>query len=176
MLFSTRFFYSELYLSKRYIYNDYIGYIIYIYKFIKKDITYLGLRDYILRTLVGLGEYIKNVKSLLVTVFYTFFPLDSRDIVLDFLDKSPLFGIIVIITAYCFLEFNTNAIKANILELNIEFAALKGKYIGEFLFINSFIKIRSSFYKVVVKKISEIGVPPKYPKFKGSWKYLKYKT
>jgi len=88
-----------------------------------------------------LGEYIENVKSLLVTVSYTFFPLDPRDTVLDFLNESPLFGIIVIITAYYLLELNPNAIKANILELNIEFAVLKGEYIGEFLFMNSPIKI-----------------------------------
>lgn len=77
----------------------------------------------------------------MVTASYTFFPLDSGDTVLDFFNKSPLFKIIAIITTYCFLELNPNAIKANILELNIEFAALKGKYIGEFLFINSPIKI-----------------------------------
>jgi len=96
--------------------------------------------------------------------------------VLDFLDKSPLFGIIAIITAYCFLELNLNAIKANILELNIEFIALEGKYIGEFLFINSPIKIWSSFYKAVAREISKIGVLLKYPKFKGNWRYFKYKT
>jgi len=88
-----------------------------------------------------LGEYIKNVKSLLVTVFYTFFPLNSRDVVLDFLNKSPLFRIIVMITAYYLLELNPNAIKINVLELNIKFIALEGKYIGKFLFINSPIKI-----------------------------------
>jgi len=126
--------------------------------------------------LVGLGEYIKNVESLLVTASYIFFPLDSRDIVLNFLNKSPLFRIIVIITAYCFLELNLNAIKANVLEFNIKFAALEGEYIGEFLFINSPIKIWSSFYKAVTREISEIGVLLKYPKFKGSWRYLKYKT
>lgn len=115
-----------------------------------------------------MGEYIKNIKSLLVTASYTFFPLDSRDIVLDFLNKSPLFRIIVIITAYCLLELNPNAIKANILELNIKFVALEGKYIGEFLFINSPIKIYSSFYKVVAREISKIGVLLKYPRFKGS--------
>jgi len=76
-----------------------------------------------------------------VTASYTFFSLDSRDIILDFLDKSPLFGIIAIITAYCLLEFNPNAIKANILELNIKFVALESEYIGEFLFMNSPIKI-----------------------------------
>ena len=76
-----------------------------------------------------------------MTVSYTFFPLDSGDIVLDFLNKSPLFGIIAIITAYYLLELNPDAIKANVLELNIKFIALEGKYIGEFLFINSPIKI-----------------------------------
>jgi len=76
-----------------------------------------------------------------VTVSYTFFPLDSRNIVLDFFDKSPLFGIIVIITAYRLLEVNPDIIKANVLELNIKFVALKGEYIGEFLFTNSSIKI-----------------------------------
>jgi hypothetical protein len=126
--------------------------------------------------LVKLGEYIKNVKSLLVTVSYTFFPLDSGDAVLDFLNKSPLFRIIVMITAYCLLELNPNAIKANVLELNIKFTALEGEYIGDFLFINSPIKIWSSFYKAVAKEINEIRVPPKYPRFKGSWRYLKYKT
>jgi len=103
-----------------------------------------------------------------VTASYTFFPLDSKDTVLDFLNESPLFGIIVIITAYCLLEVNPDAIKANILELNIKFAALEGEYIGEFLFINSFIKIQSSFYKAVIKEISKIGVLLKYPGFKGS--------
>ena len=88
-----------------------------------------------------MGKYIKNVKSLLVTASYTFFPLDSRDAVLDFLNKSPLFGIIAMITAYCFLELNSNAIKANALELNIKFAALEGEYISEFLFIKSPVKI-----------------------------------
>ena len=88
-----------------------------------------------------MGEYIKNVESLLVTASYTFFPLNSRDAVLDFLNKSPLFGIIAIITAYCLLELNPDAIKANILELNIKFTALEGKYISDFLFINSPIKI-----------------------------------
>jgi len=88
-----------------------------------------------------LGEYIENVESLLVTAFYTFFPLDPRDIVLDFLDKSLLFGIIAMITTYHFLEFNPDAIKANVSELNIEFVALEGEYISEFLFINSPIKI-----------------------------------
>ena len=127
-------------------------------------------------TLVGLGEYIENVKSLLVTASYTFFPLDSGDAILDFLDKSPLFGIIAMITTYCLLELNPDVIKANALKLNIEFAALEGKYIGEFLFINSPIKIWSSFYKTVTREISEIRVPPKYPRFKGSWRYLKYKT
>jgi hypothetical protein len=134
-------FYSKLYLGERYIYNNYIGYIIYIYKFIREDITYLGLRDYTLRALVRLGEYIKNVKSLLVTASYTFFPLESRDTVLDFLNKSLLFRIIVIITTYRLLELNPDAIKANVLELNIKFIALEGEYIGEFLFINSPIKI-----------------------------------
>ena len=76
-----------------------------------------------------------------MTVSYTFFPLDSKDAVLDFLDKSPLFRIIVMITTYYLLELNPNAIKANVLELNIEFIALEGKYIGEFLFMNSPIKI-----------------------------------
>ena len=76
-----------------------------------------------------------------MTVSYTFFPLDSGDIVLDFLNKSPLFGIIAIITAYYLLELNPDAIKANVLELNIKFIALEGEYIGEFLFINSPIKI-----------------------------------
>jgi len=76
-----------------------------------------------------------------VTVSYTFFPLDSRDVVLDFLNKSPLFRIIAIITTYYLLELNPDAIKANILELNIKFVALKGKYISEFLFIKSPIKI-----------------------------------
>jgi len=123
-----------------------------------------------------LGEYIKNVKSLLVTASYTFFPLDSRDIVLDFLDESPLFGIIAMITAYCFLEVNPDAIKANVLELNIKFVALEGKYIGEFLFINSSIKIWSSFYKVVIKEISKIGVLLKYLGFKRSWRYFKDET
>ena len=104
----------------------------------------------------------------MVTISYTFFPLDSRDIVLDFLNKSLQFGIIVIITAYRLLELNPDAIKANISELNIKFIALKGKYIGEFLFKNSPIKIRSSFYKVVAREISEIGVLLKYPRFKGS--------
>ena len=88
-----------------------------------------------------MGEYIKNIKSLLVTVSYTFFPLDSRNTVLDFLNKFPLFRIIVIITAYRLLELNPNTIKANVLELNIKFIALESKYIGEFLFINSPIKI-----------------------------------
>ena len=111
-----------------------------------------------------------------MTASYIFFPLDSGDAVLDFLNKSPLFGIIVIITTYHFLELNPNAIKANILELNIKFIALEGKYIGEFLFINSPIKIQSSFYKVVAKEIRKIGVLLKYPRFKGSWRYLKYKT
>jgi len=134
-------FYSKLYPSKRYIHNNYIGYFIYIYKFIKEDITYLGLRDCVLRTLVKLGEYIENVESLLITASYTFFPLDPRDIILDFLNESPLFGIIAMITTYCLLELNPDAIKANVLELNIEFTALEGKYIGEFLFINSSIKI-----------------------------------
>ena len=73
-----------------------------------------------------------------------------------------------IITAYRLLKLNPNAIKANVLELNIEFAALEGKYIGEFLFINSPIKIRSSFYKAVAREMSEIGVLLKYPRFKGS--------
>ncbi len=104
----------------------------------------------------------------MVTASYTFFPLDSGDIVLDFLNKSLLFRIIVIITTYRLLELNPNTIKANILELNIKFIALEGKYIGEFLFINSPIKIRSSFYKVVTREISEIGVLLKYPRFKGS--------
>ena len=72
------------------------------------------------------------------------------------------------ITTYYLLELNPDAIKANVSELNIEFAALEGKYIGEFLFINSPIKIRSSFYKVVAREISEIGVLLKYPGFKGS--------
>ena len=45
------------------------------------------------------------------------------------------------ITTYCLLELNLDAIKANVLELNIKFVALEGKYIGEFLFINSYIKI-----------------------------------
>ena len=103
-----------------------------------------------------------------MTALYTFFPLDSRDIILDFLNKSPLFGIIAIITAYCFLKLNPNVIKANMLELNIEFIALEGKYIGEFLFINSSIKIWSSFYKAVTREISKIGVLLKYPRFKGS--------
>jgi len=88
--------------------------------------------------------------------------------VLDFLNKSSLFGIIVMITTYRLLELNPNAIKANVLELNIEFAALEGKYIGKFLFINSPIKIWSSFYEVITREISEIGVPPKYPRFKES--------
>jgi len=88
-----------------------------------------------------LGEYVKNIKSLLVTASYTFFPLDSGDAVLDFLDNSPLFGIIAIITAYRLLELNPDAIKANASELNIKFAALEGKYIGEFLFIKSSVKI-----------------------------------
>ena len=92
-------------------------------------------------TLVGLKKYIKNIKSLLVTASYTFFPLDSGDIVLDFLNKSPLFRIIAIITTYCLLELNPDTIKANALELNIKFIALEGEYIGEFLFINSPIKI-----------------------------------
>ena len=118
--------------------------------------------------MVRLGEYIENIKSLLVTISYTFFPLDSRDTVLDFLDKSPLFRIIAMITAYRLLELNPNAIKANVLELNIKFVALKGKYIGDFLFINSPIKIRSSFYNAVAREISKIGVPLKYPRFKGS--------
>jgi len=169
-------FYREFYPGKRYIYNNYAGYIIHIYKFAVEDITCLGLQDCALRTLIGLGEYIKNVKSLLVTAFYTFFPLDSGDAVLDFLDEFLLFGIIAMITAYCFLELNPDAIKANMSELNIEFAALEGKYIGDFLFINSSIKIWSSFYKAVAKEISEIGVPPKYSGFKGNWKYLEYKT
>jgi len=72
------------------------------------------------------------------------------------------------ITTYCFLELNPDAIKANVLEFNIEFAALEGEYIGEFLFINSPIKIWPSFYKVVVREISKIGVLLKYPRFKGS--------
>ena len=87
---------------------------------------------------------------------------------LDFLNKSLLFRIIVIITAYYLLELNPDAIKANVLELNIKFAALEGKYIGDFLFINSPIKIRSSFYNVVAREISKIGVLLKYPRFKGS--------
>ena len=111
-----------------------------------------------------------------MTASYTFFPLDSGDIVLDFLNKSPLFRIIAIITTYYLLELNPNAIKANISELNIKFVALEGKYIGEFLFINSPIKIRSSFYKVVTREINKIGVLLKYPGFKESWKYLKYET
>jgi len=115
-----------------------------------------------------LGEYIENIKSLLVTISYTFFPLDSRDTILDFFNKSPLFRIIAIITTYHFLELNPNAIKANVLELNIKFIALEGEYIGEFLFINSFIKIQSSFYKAVAREISKIEVLLKYPKFKGS--------
>jgi len=123
-----------------------------------------------------LGEYIKNIESLLITASYTFFPLDSKNIVLDFLDKSLLFRIIAIITTYCLLEVNPDAIKANVLELNIKFTALEGEYIGEFLFINSSIKIRSSFYKTVAKEINEIGVPLKYPGFKGSWRYFKDKT
>ena len=45
------------------------------------------------------------------------------------------------ITAYYLLELNPNAIKINVLELNIKFIALEGKYIGKFLFINSPIKI-----------------------------------
>jgi len=118
--------------------------------------------------LVRLGEYIKNVESLLVTISYTFFPLDSRDIILDFLDKSPLFRIIAIITTYRLLELNPDAIKANMLELNIEFTALEGEYIGKFLFINSSIKIQSSFYKVVAREINKIRVLLKYPGFKGS--------
>jgi len=103
-----------------------------------------------------------------VTAFYTFFPLDSRDTVLDFLNKSLLFRIIAMITAYYFLEFNPNAIKANVLELNIEFVALEGEYIGEFLFMNSSIKIWSSFYKAVAREISKIEVLLKYFEFKGS--------
>ena len=95
---------------------------------------------------------------------------------LDFLDKSPLFGIIAIITAYRLLELNPDAIKANVLELNIEFTALEGEYIGEFLFINSSIKIRLSFYKAVTREINKIRVLLKYPRFKGSWRYLKYET
>ena len=74
----------------------------------------------------------------------------------------------VIITAYRLLKLNPDAIKANVLELNIEFAALEGEYIGEFLFIKSPIKIWSSFYKVVAREISEIEVLLKYPGFKGS--------
>ena len=72
------------------------------------------------------------------------------------------------ITTYRLLELNPNTIKANVSELNIKFIALKGKNIGEFQFINSSIKIRSSFYKVVTREISEIGVLLKYPGFKGS--------
>ena len=72
------------------------------------------------------------------------------------------------ITAYHLLELNSNAIKANVLELNIKFAALEGKYIGKFLFINSPVKIYSSFYKVVAREISKIGVLLKYFGFKGS--------
>ena len=72
------------------------------------------------------------------------------------------------ITVYYFLELNPDAIKANMLELNIEFTALEDKYIGEFLFINSLIKIWFSFYKTVTKEISKIGVLLKYPKFKES--------
>jgi len=45
------------------------------------------------------------------------------------------------ITTYYLLELNPDAIKANVLKLNIKFIALEGKYIGEFLFINSPIKI-----------------------------------
>jgi len=126
--------------------------------------------------LVGLEEYIKNIKSLLVTASYTFFPLDPKDTVLDFLNKSPLFGIIVMITIYCLLELNPDAIKANMLELNIKFVALEGEYMGEFLFMNSPIKIWPSFYKAVAKEISKIRVPLKYPRFKGSWRYFKYET
>ena len=66
------------------------------------------------------------------------------------------------------MELNPDAIKANILEFNIEFTALEGKYIGKFLFINSLIKIWSSFYKAVTREISKIGVLLKYPRFKGS--------
>jgi len=88
-----------------------------------------------------LEKYIKNIKSLLVTASYTFFPLDSKNTVLDFLDESLLFGIIAIITTYCLLELNPDAIKANVLELNIKFTALESEYIGEFLFMNSPIKI-----------------------------------
>ena len=168
-------FYSELYLGERYIYNNYIGYIVHIYKFIG-DITYLKLQDYTLRTLVRLGEYIKNIKSLLVTISYTFFPLYSGDVVLYFLNKSLLFRIIAMITTYCLLELNPDAIKANVLELNIEFTALEGEYISNFLFINSPIKIQPSFYNTVAREISKIGVLLKYPRFKGSWRYLKYKT
>jgi len=80
------------------------------------------------------------------------------------------------ITTYYLLELNPDAIKANILELNIEFIALEGEYIGKFLFINSLIKIQPNFYKVVTREINKIGVLLKYPGFKGSWRYLKYKT
>ena len=72
------------------------------------------------------------------------------------------------ITTYYFLELNSDAIKANMLKLNIKFTALEGKYIGEFLFINSPIKIQFSFYKAVARKINEIEIPPKYPRFKES--------
>jgi hypothetical protein len=96
--------------------------------------------------------------------------------VLDFLNKSLLFGIIVMITIYYLLKLNSNTIKANALKFNIKFVALKGEYIGEFLFINSPIKIQSSFYKAVAKEINKIGVLLKYFRFKRSWKYLKYKT
>ena len=168
--------FRELYPGDRYIHDDYAGYIVQIYKFAEEDIDCLGLRDCALRTLVGLGEYIENVESLLVTASYTFFPLDSGDAVLDFLDESPLFGVIAMITAYRLLELNPDAIKANASELNIEFAALEGEYMGEFLFMNNPIKIRSSFYEAVAREMSEIGVPPKYPGFKGSWMYLGYET
>ena len=123
-----------------------------------------------------MGEYIENIESLLVTASYTFFPQDFGDAVLDFLDESLLFGIIAMITAYCLLELNSDAIKVSMLELNIKFAALEDEYMGDFLFMNSFIKIWSSFYEAVAREMSKIGVPPKYPRFKGNWKYLKYKT